>query len=143
MLMNLVKDRVKQMSGSQHNSRSEFDRYLDEERGDDEEKDVLTWWKIHSPRFPVVARMARDILAIPVSTVASESAFSTGGRTLDQFRSSLTPKMVQALICGQDWIRANWRKTKVDVEENILELHRLEKDVEDTNCFTEEVVYVT
>ncbi|CAH9090034.1 unnamed protein product [Cuscuta epithymum] len=104
MLMNLVKDRVKQMSGSQHNSRSEFDRYLDEERGDDEEKDVLTWWKIHSPRFPVVARMARDILAIPVSTVASESAFSTGGRTLDQFRSSLTPKVKDSKLLSLHYI---------------------------------------
>ncbi|CAH9097986.1 unnamed protein product [Cuscuta europaea] len=63
-LMNLVKDRVRQMSGSQHFSRSEFDRYVDEERGDEEERDVLTWWKLNSPRFPVIACMARDILVI-------------------------------------------------------------------------------
>ena len=50
--------------------------------------------------------MARDILAIQVSTVASESAF-TGGRVLDPFRSSLSPSMVQALICTQNWIRAS------------------------------------
>ncbi|CAH9075002.1 unnamed protein product [Cuscuta epithymum] len=70
-LMNLVKDRVRQMSGSQHFSRSEFDRYLDEERGDEEEKDVLPWWNLNSSRFPVVTRMARDILAIPISIVSS------------------------------------------------------------------------
>ena len=40
----------------------------------------------------VVAEMARDILAVPVSTVSSESAFSTSGQVLDQFRSSLGPK---------------------------------------------------
>ena len=49
--------------------------------------------------------IAKDILAIPLTTVASESAFSTGGRVLDQFRSSLTPKIVECLICTQDWIR--------------------------------------
>ncbi|CAH9135405.1 unnamed protein product [Cuscuta epithymum] len=65
-LMNLVTDRVKQRSGSQHFSRSEFDRYLDEERGDEEEKDGLTWWKLNSLRFSVVACMARDILVIPI-----------------------------------------------------------------------------
>ncbi|GKB02938.1 zinc finger BED domain-containing protein RICESLEEPER 2-like protein, partial [Tanacetum coccineum] len=33
-------------------------------------------------------------------------AFSTGGRVIDQFRSSLTPKTAEALICVQDWIRS-------------------------------------
>ncbi|KAG9458790.1 hypothetical protein H6P81_003298 [Aristolochia fimbriata] len=54
--------------------------------------------------YPVVARMARDILAIRVFTVASESAFSTGGRVLDDCRSSMNPTTVEALLCAQDWI---------------------------------------
>lgn len=53
----------------------------------------------------VDARLARDVLAIPISTVASESAFSTSGRILDDFRTSLTPFMLEALVCGQDWLR--------------------------------------
>nr|XP_033514005.1 uncharacterized protein LOC104103895 [Nicotiana tomentosiformis] len=56
-------------------------------------------------RFPILAEMARDVLAVSVSSVASECAFSTGGRLLDSFRSSLTPKLVQALVCLQDWLR--------------------------------------
>ena len=50
--------------------------------------------------------VARDVLAIPVSTMASESAFSTGGRILDPFRSSLSPKVVEALGCTQNWLRS-------------------------------------
>lgn len=49
--------------------------------------------------------MAADILAIPFTTVASESAFSVGGRVIDPHRSSLGTKMVDMRICGSDWYR--------------------------------------
>ena len=87
-----------------------MDKYLGEQREpfvEGEQFNVLEWWKKNSSRFPVMALMAKDVLAIPISTVASESAFSTGGRVLDVFRSSLTPTMVEALVCGQDWLKAS------------------------------------
>ncbi|GAU34708.1 hypothetical protein TSUD_29500 [Trifolium subterraneum] len=40
--------------------------------------DLLNWWKVNSTKYPILGQMARDILVIPLSTVASESAFSTG-----------------------------------------------------------------
>jgi hypothetical protein len=51
--------------------------------------------------------LARDILAIPASTVASESAFSSGDKIISEYRSRLTSETVQALVCLQDWIRGN------------------------------------
>ena len=66
--------------------------------------DVLEWWRQNSVNYPVLSRLAKEVFAIPCFTVASESAFSTGGRVLDQFRSSLTPKMVEAIVCCQNWI---------------------------------------
>jgi len=41
--------------------------------------------------------MTCDVLVVPVSTVASESTISAGGRTLDSFRTSLTPKVIDLL----------------------------------------------
>ncbi|KAL0308188.1 UNVERIFIED_CONTAM: putative AC transposase [Sesamum calycinum] len=83
--------------------KSELDKYLVEDlEVFQKEFDILNWWKVNSHRFPILSKIARDILAVSVSTVASESAFSTGGRVLDAFRSSLSPKIVQALICAQD-----------------------------------------
>nr|KAJ0194946.1 hypothetical protein LSAT_V11C700370020 [Lactuca sativa] len=43
---------------------------------------------------------------MPVSTVASESTFSTGGRVIDNYRSSFNTKTAEALICTQDWLRS-------------------------------------
>nr|XP_009763023.1 PREDICTED: zinc finger BED domain-containing protein RICESLEEPER 1-like [Nicotiana sylvestris] len=31
--------------------------------------DILACWKVNSPRFPILAKMARDVLAIPISRV--------------------------------------------------------------------------
>ncbi|GJU29785.1 ALP1-like protein [Tanacetum coccineum] len=44
------------------------------------------------------------ILAIQISIVASEAAFSTGGHVLDPYRTRLSTTIVEALICTQDWI---------------------------------------
>ena len=70
--------------------------------------------------------MAHDILAIPISIVASESTFSTSGRVLDAFRSSLTPKLVEALICVQDWIKTP--NNDLSIKETIDEVESFEKD---------------
>jgi hypothetical protein len=61
----------------------------------------------NTSKFPVHAEIARDVLAIPLISVASESAFSTGGRIIDRFRSSLASKTVEALICCQNWLRSS------------------------------------
>ena len=47
-----------------------------------------------------------DLLAVLVSTIASESAFNIGWHILDPFQSSLSPNMVQALVCTRNWLQA-------------------------------------
>ncbi|VVA41700.1 PREDICTED: zinc finger, partial [Prunus dulcis] len=86
----------------------EVDRYLT----DPIEKmvpnfDILKWWKLNGVKYPSLSLIAKDVLSIPVSTVASESCFSTSGRVINSFRASLTPKIVEALICSQNWLRSD------------------------------------
>ena len=94
-------------------NKSEIDMYLDEgvhKPGNEEYEDfdALNWWKANSLKFRHLSKMARDILSILITTVASEYAFSAGGRVLDQYRSSLKPETVQALICMEDWLRQDF-----------------------------------
>ena len=77
--------------------------------------DILDWWKGKASSYRVLSLMAHDILSIPMSTVASESSFSTRGRVLDQLCSSLTPKIVECLICAQDWLRSS--SNLIEIEE--------------------------
>ncbi|XP_052483904.1 zinc finger BED domain-containing protein RICESLEEPER 3-like [Gossypium raimondii] len=116
---------------------SELDKYLAEANEEFvEDFDILLWWKVNSPRFPTLSKIARDVLAIPVSTVASESAFSTGGCVLDQYRSSLTPKIVQALVCTQDWIRrSSSQKDIKKIDEQIQELDKIENGLMQMEIF--------
>ncbi|KAF7833532.1 zinc finger BED domain-containing protein RICESLEEPER 2-like [Senna tora] len=67
---------------------------------------ILNWWKVHTPRYPVLSMMARNVLGVPMSKVSQELAFNNNGRVLDRDWSSLNPATVQALVCSQDWIQS-------------------------------------
>uniref|UniRef100_A0A803MM37 BED-type domain-containing protein n=1 Tax=Chenopodium quinoa TaxID=63459 RepID=A0A803MM37_CHEQI len=108
--------------------KSELDYYLEEARErrvEGEMFDILGWWKEKSDKYKVLSTLAKDILAIPISTVSSESAFSTSGRILDQFRSSLGPNMVEALVCTQDWLRAS--NVCIDIERFLEDVQKYEE----------------
>lgn len=64
--------------------------------------DVLSYWKNNEYRYPKVAAMARDILAISMSTAALEYASDVG--VLGKHRSGLKPQTMEALICLKDWL---------------------------------------
>lgn len=86
---------------------NDVDKYLaDGCEGENVETfDILDWWRVSGvAKYPTLARIAKDFLAIPVSTIASESTFSTSGRVINPFRSSLSTRMVETLICAQNWL---------------------------------------
>ncbi|XP_072147896.1 zinc finger BED domain-containing protein RICESLEEPER 2-like [Setaria viridis] len=125
LMRSVIAQKMRLDGGGNGTTKSELEKYFAEENEEDKKDfEILEWWKDNAHRFPILSHMARDLLAIPISTVASESAFSTGGRVLDDFRSSLTPIMVERLICTQDWLR---RSTTLSVEEDPEELAKIEE----------------
>nr|KAJ0211667.1 hypothetical protein LSAT_V11C400211500 [Lactuca sativa] len=77
--------------------KTELDDYLVEKLLPNEEGfDILMWWKCNG---------SKDILDIPISTVASESAFSISGNKVTKQRNRLKLEIVGALMCSQSWLR--------------------------------------
>ena len=70
--------------------------------------DVLSWWKQHENVLPLLAKIAKRVLAIPASSAKSERVFSTGGNMVTAKRNRLAPKKVEALVL----IKEN--KAKID-----------------------------
>ncbi|PIA55464.1 hypothetical protein AQUCO_00700036v1 [Aquilegia coerulea] len=114
-----LQTQINNVSGSASN---ELQRYLSEPilTEFDKEFDVLSWWRANKQRFPILSMMARDVLAVPVSTVASESAFSAGRRVLSDYRSRLVPPLVEASVCLKDWFEAEDRDIAIQKEEESI-----------------------
>ncbi|CAF2957913.1 unnamed protein product [Rotaria sp. Silwood2] len=68
----------------------------------DEKDDILSFWKQHKQSFPLIASIARDILAIPASNTSVERQFSAytrfnGAYAMLNVFSSIFDELVQIL----------------------------------------------
>lgn len=99
-MKSLIAQKMRMASGAIGTSKSELDKFLVEENED--------------------GNIEYDIL----ECFASKSAFSTSGRVLGDFRSSLTTFMVQCLVSTQDWLR---QFTPVSVEGDPEDLAKIEE----------------
>nr|GEX22082.1 zinc finger BED domain-containing protein RICESLEEPER 2 [Tanacetum cinerariifolium] len=120
---------------------SEYERYVttdfidhlwpDEFAG----SDVLGFWRENESMFPVLSRMAWDMLSVQATSVASESAFSTSGRVLSIRRIRLTLAFLEMCMCLKDHMDANDRiqhtsnlENSRDFEEEIFDEEVLENE---------------
>ncbi|KAE8816976.1 hypothetical protein D1007_05528 [Hordeum vulgare] len=106
--------------------KSELNSYLEDKTHpiSDPHFTLLDWWRLNAHRYPIIAKMGKKFLTIPATSVSSESTFSTGGRVLDDYRSSLRPTMVEALVCASSFIKGskeNHIKPKIIVEDDIYD----------------------
>ncbi|KAK4850768.1 hypothetical protein QYF36_009672 [Acer negundo] len=81
--------------------------------------------RTHQSSYPMLFIMARGLLTPPVSIVASESAFSAGGRTMTDRRTKLGVNSLKAVMCIRDWEAAEEREqgwqAMLEAEFKILE----------------------
>ncbi|RZC64745.1 hypothetical protein C5167_008443 [Papaver somniferum] len=86
MVSSLYLEFAEFMKQNSNDQKTELENYLEEpcikfpEGADESKFDVLSWWKSYGANYPTLAKMARDILVVPVSTVSPHSAFSGDNR---------------------------------------------------------------
>jgi hAT family C-terminal dimerisation region len=80
--------------------------------------DILVYWKRNETAYPTLAMMARDIFVVPVSTIPSESCFSSANKILTDKPNILDTKTFKRLVYLKDWFDAEQRNQHVPVEQS-------------------------
>ena len=110
-LLEMFKSR-KNATTSSRNSTTDINRYLSVETipfEDNEDFDILEWWKKQQIKYIVLSFIARDVLTVSISTTASEAAFSASGRVDSKKRCNLSLEAIKAIVCLKDWNLADRR----------------------------------
>ena len=76
---------------------AEIERYL--ALPCDENVEALLWWRAHSAEFPILSLMARDYLAIQLTSVTCEQAFSVAGNTITKMQNWLHSETTKVSLC--------------------------------------------
>jgi len=68
------------------------------------EEDPLEWWKMHERVLPILADLAKQVLAIQATTRASETQFSFSGNLITYNRTNLGGDSVESNMCSRSWM---------------------------------------
>ena len=64
----------------------------------EKDAEILIWWKVHEPNFPLLSKLARKYLAVPATSTESERLFSFAGLVTNYLRTCLTGEHAEWLI---------------------------------------------
>jgi hypothetical protein len=82
---------------------TELDNWLAQTVIDYKKGDVKAFWLSKGYDFKIILQMARDHLAVPATSAASERVFSDGGEIITKRRGQLSHKNVRYQLCLRDW----------------------------------------
>jgi hypothetical protein len=77
----------------------------------------MLWWKANTLRYPKLAEVARQLLAIHATSAASERMFSKARLVMPWNRCKLHASTLQSIMCLRDWL--NIRVDDEDMDEEV------------------------
>lgn len=100
--------------------KSELDCYLEEPIVPwTKNFDVLSWWKAASPRYPVLSKLAHDLLSTQLSLVTGYGAYYTDLRPPDRDMTSVESDLANALMSTKSWFDEQ-RRNAVITDTSVL-----------------------
>ena len=87
---------------------TEIEQYLKEPLIPFHRANSYFWWKENRHRFVQLSRLARQYLAPPPTSVASERLFSTAGDIYDEKRNRLAPERAEMLLFIKKLLFTTW-----------------------------------
>jgi hAT family C-terminal dimerisation region len=101
---------------------------------EDDRIDIPEYWKRNATAYPTLTMMARDVFAVLVSIVPSESCFSSANMILTDKRTKLGSKLFEQLVCNKDWINAEnhmQHDTTFETATSVIETQQSGTDISD------------
>ena len=86
-----------QSAGEDYSAKGEFERFKKEPQLHHDEH-AVEWWKNNHEQFPLIVKVAHQLLCVPAASVPSERIFSTAGLIVSNLKSSLKPENTGMLI---------------------------------------------
>ena len=71
------------------------------------DSDPLYFWTKYQQQFPILALVARCVLAVPATSASTERLFSAGGRVCTFDRARMKPRNVDILTTLHVWERSH------------------------------------
>ena len=68
------------------------------------DENPLKWWARNAHKYPLIANVARNVLAVPASSGPSERVFSQSGLVMTQRRNRLKPERLETLM----FLKGSW-----------------------------------
>lgn len=67
--------------------------------------DPIAWWQGRRVEFPILSKMALDVLSIPAVSAECERIFSQGKLTMTSQRHRMSATTLELLLCLKNWLR--------------------------------------
>ena len=113
-------------------NQNEFDRYIELPIEDSDDLDILEWWKLNEKVYFHLARMARDVYAVPATGAGVERQFSKSGRVVIWARALLNPDAICETMMYKDYLDRT--DSSIASRKHRIEIFAHDKDDENDNC---------